>query len=79
MEKLLPLMIVFGVLAGTAAAFWLALRWARSAPKRGAFAAWGVQLFGAGMDPLPPPQVQLESVTRQTTIKKDSESGDPQQ
>jgi hypothetical protein len=77
MTKLVPLLIVLGIVLSIAALFVFAIRWARKSSRRGAIAAWGVQLFGAGMDPLPPPQEQLEAVSRQTKIKKESESGDP--
>jgi hypothetical protein len=77
MEKLLPLMIVFGIVLGVCGALLLAIRWARKSSRRGAFAAWGIQLFGAGMDPLPPPQEQVEAVNRHAKIKKEAESGDP--
>ncbi|HEY0801216.1 MAG TPA: hypothetical protein VGD54_10255 [Steroidobacteraceae bacterium] len=78
MEKLVPLLIVVAVVLSVAGGFVLAIRWARKSSRRGAFAAWGMQLFGAGMNPLPPPQEQIEEVARQTKIKKASESGDPE-
>jgi hypothetical protein len=76
-EKLIPLGIVLGLLVGLGGIFALVIRWAKKSRGRAAVAGWGLQLFGAGMDPLPPPQEQLEEVTRQGKIKKASESGDP--
>jgi hypothetical protein len=35
--------------------------------------------LGAGLNPVPAPQVQLEEVNRHARIKKDAESGDPEQ
>ena len=77
MEKLLPLGIVLGLLVSLGGIFALVIRWAKKSRARAAVAGWGLQLFGAGMDPLPPPQEQLEEVTRQGKIKKASESADP--
>ena len=77
MEKIVPVLIVMAFLLIMATLFALLVRWARRSSRRGAFLAWGVQLMGAGMDPLPPPQEQLKEVDRQTKIKKRSESGDP--
>lgn len=78
MAKLAPLLIVFALVLGLTIGSVLVIRWTRKSSQRGAVVAWGVQLFGAGMNPLPPPQEQLESVGRQTRLKKDAESGDPQ-
>jgi hypothetical protein len=43
------------------------------------FLGWGAQFLGARVNPVPPPQVQLEEVNGQTTTKKDAESGDPKE
>ena len=66
MEKLVPLTIVFAFILGTSGLFMLVIRWARKSSRRGAFASWGVQLFGAGMDPVPPPQEQIEEIASQS-------------
>jgi hypothetical protein len=78
MEKLLPLFIVFVVILGILGISVLAVRWARRSSRRAAFVGWGLQFLGAGANPVPPPQVQLEEVNRQAKIKKDGESGDPE-
>jgi hypothetical protein len=78
MEKLLPLIIVLGILLGIIGISVLAVRWARKSSRRAAFLGWGLQFLGAGVNPVPPPQVQLEEVNRQTRIKKDADSGDPE-
>jgi hypothetical protein len=77
MEKLLPLIIVLVVMVGTIGISALAVRWARKSSQRAAFLGWGLQFLGAGVNPVPPPQVQLEEVNRQARIKKDADSGDP--
>jgi hypothetical protein len=78
MEKLLPLIIVLGILLGIIGISALAVRWARKSSRRATFLGWGLQFLGAGVNPVPPPQVQLEEVNRQTRIKKDAVSGDPE-
>ena len=40
----------------------MAAQWARKSSRRAAFLGWGLQFLGAGVDPVPPPQVQLEEV-----------------
>jgi hypothetical protein len=78
MEKLLPLIIVLGILLGIIGISVLAVRWARKSSRRATFLGWGLQFLGAGVNPVPPPQVQLEEVNRQTRIKKDADSRDPE-
>jgi hypothetical protein len=78
MEKLLPLIIVLGIVLGIIGISVLAVRWARKSSRRAAFLGWGLQFLGAGVNPVPPPQVQLKEVNRQTRIKKDADSGDPE-
>jgi hypothetical protein len=79
MEKLLPLVIVLVLMLGIIGISALAVRWARKSSRRAAFLGWGLQFLGAGVNPVPPPQVQLEEVNRQARTKKDSESGDPKE
>jgi hypothetical protein len=79
MEKLLPLVIVLVVVLGIIGISALAIRWARKSSRRAAFLGWGLQFLGAGVNPVPPPQVQLEEVNRQAGIKKDVEPGDPEE
>jgi hypothetical protein len=79
MEKLLPLWVVLVAVLGLAGIAVLAVRWARKSSRRAAFLGWGLQFLGAGVNPVPPPQVQLEEVNRQAKVKKDSESGDPKE
>jgi hypothetical protein len=78
-SQLLPLVIVLVVLLGIIGTFVLAVRWARKSSKRAAFLGWGLQFLGAGVNPVPPPQVQLEEVNAQAGLKKDAESGDPEE
>jgi len=76
MNKLLPLIVLFGVTLGIIGIFVLGVRWSRKSSKRAAFLGWGLQFLGAGVNPVPSPQVQLEEVNAQTRLKKDAESGD---
>ena len=79
MEKLLPLFIVLIVILGITGIFVLAIRWTRKSSRRAAFLGWGLQFLGAGVNPVPPPQVQLEEVNAQARLKKGAESGDPEE
>jgi hypothetical protein len=79
MEKLAPLIIVFVLIATIIGVSVLAIRWARKSSRRAAFLGWGLQILGGGMNPQPPPQEHLEAVSRQTRIRKQSESGDPEE
>jgi hypothetical protein len=75
MQKLLPLFIVAVLILGTIGISVLAIRWARKSSRRAAFLGWGLQFLGAGVNPVAPPQVQLEEVNAQARIKKDAEAG----
>jgi hypothetical protein len=79
MEKLPPLLLVMVATLAIIGFFVLAIRWARKSSRRAAFLGWGLQFLGAGVNPVPPPQVQIEEVNAQTRIKKDAESGDPKE
>lgn len=76
MEKLLTLIIVLAAMLGIIGIAVCAVRWARKSSRRAAFLGWGLQFLGVGVNPVPPPQVQLEEVNGQARIKKDAESGD---
>jgi hypothetical protein len=78
MEKLIPLMIVFAAILGMGGISVLAIRWARKSPRRATFLGLGTELLGAGMNPNPPAQTHLEEASRQTRIKKESETGEPE-
>jgi hypothetical protein len=78
MEKLLPMIVVLVSILAIIGVSVFAVRWARKSSRRAAFLGWGLQFLGAGVNPLPPPQVQLEEVNRQARIKKDAKSGDPE-
>jgi hypothetical protein len=75
MDTFIALMIIFGSLAGMVGAAVFGIRWKRKSSQRAALIGLGLEIFGAGMNPLPPAHVQLEEVTRTTKIKKDSETG----
>jgi hypothetical protein len=77
MGKLLPLFILLIAILGIIGIFVLAARWTRKSSRRAALLGWGLQFLGAGVNPVPPPQVQIEEVNRQSRTKKDAESGDP--
>jgi hypothetical protein len=77
MGKLLPILVVLVFVLGIIGIGVLAVRCARRSSRRAVFLGWGLQFLGAGVNPVPPPQVQLEEVNRQSRIKKDAESPDP--
>lgn len=74
--------IAVAVVAGLLWLFiWSATRtiqWGRKGSPAAAFIGWALLLLGAGMNPQPPPQEQVEEANRQRKIKKDAESGDPE-
>jgi hypothetical protein len=78
MEKLLPLFIVFVAMLGIIGVSVFAVRWARKSSRHAAFMGWGLQFLGAGVNPVPPPQVQVEEVNAHARLKKDAEAGDPE-
>ena len=79
MEKLLPLLIILVAMLGFVGIAVLAVRWARKSSQRAAFLGWGLQFLGAGVNPVPPPQVRIEEANAQTRIRKDAEAGDPEE
>ena len=79
MEKLLPVLIVLVTILGIIGISVLAVRWARKSSRRAAFLGWGLQFLGAGVNPVRPPQVQIEEVNAQARTKKDAESGEPEE
>jgi hypothetical protein len=79
MEKLVPLLIVLVAILGIIGISVLGVRWARKSSRRAAFLGLGLQFLGAGVNPVPPPQVRIEEVNLQSRIKKDAESGDPKE
>jgi hypothetical protein len=76
MGEIVPLIIVLAVTLTIIGISVLAVRWARKSSRRATFLGWGLQFLGAGVNPVPPPQVQTEEVNAQARIKKDAESGD---
>jgi len=79
MEKLLRLLILLVAILGIIGVSVLGVRWARKSSRRAAFLGWGLQFLGAGVNPVPPPQVQLEEINQQSRTKKDAESGGPEE
>ncbi len=55
------------------------VRWGRKGSPAAAVIGWALLLFSSGMNPQPPPQQQVEEANRQRKIKKEAESGDPEQ
>lgn len=75
------LIAVFGgtaVVLGLLGTFVWLFRWIKRQPNRAGLFGWSLQLMGAGINPLPPPQEQLEAANRESRLKKQSESGDPE-
>ncbi len=54
------------------------VRWARKGSPGAALIGWALLFLGAGMNPQPPPQEQVEEANRQKRLKQDDESGDPE-
>jgi Tfp pilus assembly protein PilV len=79
MEKLLSLFVVLVAILGIVGISVLCIRWARKSSRRAAFLGWSLQFLGAGVNPVPPPQVKIEELNAQARLKKDAESGDPEQ
>ena len=79
MDTLVALMSIFAFLAALVGTAVIAIRWKRKSSRRAALLGLGLELLGAGMYPLPPAHIQLEEVTRRTKIKKDSETGEPEE
>ena len=77
MDTLVALTIIFAFLAALVGTAVIAIRWKRKSSRRAALLGLGLELLGAGMNPLPPAHIQLEEVTRRTKIKRDSETGEP--
>ena len=81
----MELILSITVTVAVAALLWLivaaavrAVHWARKGSPAAAFIGWALLLLGAGMNPQPPPQEQVEEANLQKRIKKQSESGDPE-
>jgi hypothetical protein len=79
MGKLIALTIVFAAVLAICDVAVLAIRWARKSSRRAAFLGLGTELLGAGMNPHPPAQMHLEEANRQTRIKKESGSEEPEE
>jgi hypothetical protein len=80
MDGLLLFIAVTVLIAAVIGLFVLILargvRWARKRSTAAAVLGWALLFLGAGMNPQPPPQEQVEEANRQKRIKKDAESGD---
>ena len=79
MDKLVPWVIVLVAILGIIGIGVLGIWWARKSSRRAAFLGWGLQFLGAGVNPVPPPQVRIEEVNAQTRIRKVAEAGDPEE
>jgi hypothetical protein len=73
------LVFILIVVSGTVGISAVAIRWARRSSRRAALLGWALQFLGAGMNPVPPPQVQIEEVNRQARLRKEADSGDPKE
>ena len=81
MNSLEPLAWIAGLLLFFALSLWVAvrmIRWAKRGSKGAALLGWGMGLPAAGVNPVPPPQVQIEKVTREIDRRKNSDSSDPE-
>ena len=78
MDKAVAVIAIFTAMLVMCGVGVLFVRWARKSSRRAAVLGLGAELLGAGMNPRPPAFVQLEEANRQTRIKKESESGEPE-
>jgi hypothetical protein len=80
MKSLVPLAWIVGSTTFIVLSIWIAIRmvrWAKKGSKGASLLGWGMGLPAAGVNPLPPPQVQIEELTREIKGKKNSDSSDP--
>lgn len=82
MKSLEPLAWILGLLGFFALSLRAAIsmiRWAKKGSKGAALLGWGMGLPAAGVNPVPPPQIQIEKVTREIQRRKNSDSADPEE
>jgi hypothetical protein len=80
MKSLVPLAWVAGSALFAGLLLWMAIRmirWAKRGSKGASLLGWGLGLPAAGINPQPPPQVQIEKLTRDIQGRKNSDSADP--
>jgi len=80
MDALVPAAWFAGVVVFLWLFIWIAfrlIRWAKSGSKGASLLGWGMGLPAAGINPLPPPQQQIEEVTRDIQGRKNSDASDP--
>jgi hypothetical protein len=80
MKSLEPLAWLLGLLLLFSLSLWAGIRmirWAKRGSKGAALLGWGMGLPAAGVNPVPPPQVQIEKVTREVDRRKNGDSSDP--
>jgi hypothetical protein len=80
MNALAPLAWIGGLTLFFTLSGWIAtrmIRWAKKGSKGTDLLGLGMSLPAAGVTPQPPPQIQLEELTRDIHGKKNSDSADP--
>ena len=80
MKALIPAAWFVGVILFIWFACWTAsrlIRWAKRGTKSGSLIGWSLGLPAAGVNPIPPPQEQIEEVTRDVQGRKNSDSAAP--
>jgi hypothetical protein len=79
-SSLVPLAWIFGSTLFFFISIWIAIRlirWAKKGSKGATLLGWGMGLPAAGVNPIPPPQVKIEELTREIQGRKNSDSADP--
>jgi hypothetical protein len=59
---------------------WIAIRlirWAKKGSTGATLLGWSMGLPAAGANPIPPPQIKLEELSREIQGRKNSDSADP--
>jgi hypothetical protein len=54
------------------------VRWARKGSAAASMVGWALMFLAPGLNPQPPPQIQVEDAGKQKYLKKTAESGDPE-
>lgn len=80
MKALQPAAWFVGVVLFVWFSIWIAsrlIRWAKRGSKGASILGWGIALPAAAVNPIPPPQEQIEEVTRDIQGKKNSDAAAP--
>jgi hypothetical protein len=71
---------IAGLTLAIVLSFWIAarmIRWARKKTRATDLLGLGMALPAAGVNPQPPPRIQIEELTREIQGRKNADSADP--